>query len=292
MAYAGRGFAAGLAAAMALVVVMALVAEPGGSSGSEMGRSRAALLELGEEPRTDLRLALALEVSKKRYNKAQKKLEGLRQQLTGDFDELKKWTVEKQEAKAQLENVIAENDPTSVAQNSDETVAAPLTVSRSGEDHLSVSRSGEDHAARADVRGSALHLSSARHAKVGRAAAASAPTSRPRSSAEDTVVSNEMGDIMKQQMETQSEVSALAQQMKAMIGSQVHASQDKHAASWRTSTRAHCHVLMREVWCRPSWTGRWRMLSRKWGPRMMGQKHRRRWCQSSTHTQTATAQTR
>jgi hypothetical protein len=225
MAYAGRGFASGLAAVMALVVVMALVAEPGGDSGNEMGRSRAALLELGEEPRTDLRLALALEVSKKRYNKAQKKLEGLRQQLTGDFDELKKWTIEKQEAKAQLENVIAENDPTAVAQNSDETVAAPPTVSRSGEDHLSVSRSGEDHAARAEARGSALHLSSARHAKVERAVAA-APTSHPRSSAEDTVVSNEMGDIMKQQKETQSEVSALAQQMKAMIGSQVHASKD------------------------------------------------------------------
>ena len=285
-----RGLAAGFAAVMALLVVMALVAEHGGSSGSEMGRSRAALLELGEEPRTDLRLALALEVSKKRYNKAQKKLEGLRQQLTGDFDELKKWTVEKQEAKAQLEKAIAENDPTAVAENSDETVAAPLTVSRSGQDHLSVSRSGQDHAARADARGSALHLSSARHAKVERAAAASALTLRPRSSGEDMVVkkyNSEMGDIMKQQKETQSEVSALAQQMKAMIGSQVHAS--KEPARRRTFTRAHCHLLMREVWCRPSWTGRWHMLSRKWGPGMLGQKYPRH---PLTHALTATAQTR
>ena len=197
-----RAAAAGLSAVLAVLAVLALVVGPGvGSSGSTE------LLELGEEPRTDLRIALALEVSKKRFNKAQKKLEGLHQEMAGDFEELKKWTQQKEEARAQLEKVIAENDPSM---------------------EIDKSRTSEYDVPPAVARGSRLHLSSARDAKVkrashlpARAAAAPAPKAAPRTDRVAKRFTSEMGDMIEAQKKTQGQVSALAQQMKTMMGRQV-----------------------------------------------------------------------
>ena len=197
-----RAAAAGLAGALAVLAVLALVAGPGVSSSGSTE-----LLELGEEPRTDLRIALALEVSKKRFNKAQKKLEELHQEMAGDFEGLKKWTKQKEEARAQLEKVIAENDPSM---------------------EIDKSRTAEYAAPPAVARSSGLHLSSARDAKVerashlpARAVAVPAPKAAPRTDRVAKRFNAEMGDMIEAQKKTQGEVSALAQQMKTMMGRQV-----------------------------------------------------------------------
>lgn len=109
----GRGAAA---AGMGIVCVAAICAVvlfrgSGGSSSS--------LLELGSEPVSDLRKALALEVSKKRFNKAQKYLTSVHEAMKEDFVELKEWAVKKEEARAQLENVLAEYSPNMKIDKSD-----------------------------------------------------------------------------------------------------------------------------------------------------------------------------
>ena len=75
------------------------------------GGSNSSLLELGAGPTGDLRKALALEVSKKRFNKAQKYLESVHYAMKEDFVELKEWSIKKEEARAQLQNVLAEYSP-------------------------------------------------------------------------------------------------------------------------------------------------------------------------------------
>jgi len=192
-------------AAIALAAVCGLVATRGGDVDRRGGR--VALLELGEESKDDLRKALALEVSKKRFNKAQKKLEELHQEMAGDFEGLKKWTKQKEEARAQLEKVIAENDPSM---------------------EIDKSRTAEYAAPPAVARSSGLHLSSARDAKVerashlpARAVAVPAPKAAPRTDRVAKRFNAEMGDMIEAQKKTQGEVSALAQQMKTMMGRQV-----------------------------------------------------------------------
>ena len=205
---------AGLVGLWALVAFCALVG-PGMSSVG--GSGRVALFELGEGPKADLRMALALEVSKKRFNKASKKLEALHQAMSEDFVELKKWTIEKEEARAQLEKEIAEKDP---AMEIDRENTAEYTTA-----NRSPATAGDD--------ASALHLSSARPARVERAATLPERAAQVRaqklaaplkSRRADPVVQKfkgEIGEMIKDQENTQDEVTSLSQQMKAMMNSQV-----------------------------------------------------------------------
>ena len=189
-------------------------------------RSSSELLELGAEPSEDLRKALALEVSKKRYNKAKKRLERLHEKMKADFDGLKKWTVEKDKARADLEATIAEYDP-----------SVEIDASNTAE-FRSRSQEGGHR--------SNLHaLSTTKRSRVRRATNGAPPVSqvrvpsRPAAAApfpmansakpprktikEDVAVQKtdiEMREMEQQQAETQREVAALAQQMKSMMASQ------------------------------------------------------------------------
>ena len=216
-------------AALALVLAACVCVLAASSRG---GRNSSELLELGAEPSEDLRKALALEVSKKRYNKAKKRLERLHEKMKADFDGLKKWTVEKDKARADLEATIAEYDP-----------SVEIDASNTAE-FRSPPQDGGNR--------STLHaLSTTKHARVLRAtkgaprvpanavARVSAPVpSRPAAAAplptansakphktisEDAAVQksdSEMREMEQQQAETEREVAALAQQMKSMMASQ------------------------------------------------------------------------
>jgi regulator of replication initiation timing len=198
-------------AAIALAAVCGLVATRGGDVDRRGGR--VALLELGEESKDDLRKALALEVSKKRFNKAQKKLEGLHTTMEEDFVQLKKWAIEKAEARAQLEKVIAENDPSmSIDESSTSEYSAPSSSS--------LAHSG--------FSSGLAHLSTSKHAKVARAARLSeeAPVAaaKARGAKADTArekkFKGELSEMIKEQTTTQSEVAELATQMKSMMTNQ------------------------------------------------------------------------
>lgn len=89
------------------------------------------------------------------------------------------------------------------------------------------SRTAEYAAPPAVARSSGLHLSSARDAKVerashlpARAVAVPAPKAAPRTDRVAKRFNAEMGDMIEAQKKTQGEVSALAQQMKTMMGRQ------------------------------------------------------------------------
>ena len=219
-------------------LVLALVAVCGvfiSGSGRAGGRSSVALFELGEESKDDLRKALALEVSKKRFNKAQKKLAGLHLAMQEDFKKLKKWAVEKAEARAQLEKVIAENDPS-------------MSIDRSS--------TAEYSASRAASPSSLAHLSTSRHAKVARAmrSSAHAPTAFEKSMAQNVALSREdhqddagakkfkgeLREMIKEQATTQSEVSDLASQMKSMMATQALLNKEMtHAVSQMAAKDEH-----------------------------------------------------
>ena len=181
------------------------------------GDSRTSLLVLDPEPVEDLRKALALEVSKKRFNRAQEKLENVHMAMMDDFQELKKWAVQKEEARAQLQKVMAEYDPT---MQIDTTATAEYS----------------------QPRASLLHLSSPRLARAQRAsappepepAAAALPPAgaglvksameRQQQAAKDEELQkfkSELGEMMQLQRNTKVEVSSLAQDMSAMMARQV-----------------------------------------------------------------------
>lgn len=203
-------------ASVAAALVLTLAAVCGlfiSRHGSTNSQGSIALFELGDESKDDLRKALALEVSKKRFNKAQKKLDGLHKAMQEDFVELKKWAVEKAEARAQLEKVIAENDP-----------------------GMSIDKSATSEYSAEAMPSSLAHLSTSRHAKVARAvrSAAHSPTAYEKSMAQNVAVSRErheddagakkfkgeLRDMIKEQATTQSEVADLASQMKSMMTTQ------------------------------------------------------------------------
>ena len=175
------------------------------------------LLVLDPEPVEDLRKALALEVSKKRFNRAQEKLENVHMAMMDDFQELKKWAVQKEEARAQLQKVMAEYDPTMQIDT-----AATAEYSQ--------------------PRASLLHLSSPRLARAQRASAppepepaAAAPppagaglvksaTERQQQADKDEELQkfkSELGEMMQLQKSTKVDVSSLAQDMSAMMARQV-----------------------------------------------------------------------
>jgi hypothetical protein len=177
------------------------------------GDSRTSLLVLDPEPVEDLRKALALEVSKKRFNRAQEKLENVHMAMMDDFQELKKWAVQKEEARAQLQKVMAEYDPTMQIDT-----AATAEYSQ--------------------PRASLLHLSSPRLARAQRASAPPEPepaAAAPAPAAAGLVKSqqqadkdeelqkfkSELGEMMQLQKNTKVEVSSLAQDMRAMMARQV-----------------------------------------------------------------------
>ncbi len=212
---------AAAAAALALAAMCALVATRGGNVGRR--GFRVALLELGEESKDDLRKALALEVSKKRFNKAQKKLEGLHAAMDEDFIQLKKWAIEKAEARAQLEKVIAENDPSmSIDKSATSEYSAPPGSS------LANSEFSSDLA----------HLSTSKHAKVARAARlpeqapVEAASAKARGTAGDKKFKGELSKMIKEQATTQNEVADLATQMKSMMTNQAQLNKEMtHAVS-------------------------------------------------------------
>ena len=220
---------AAAAAALALAAMCALVATRGGNVGRR--GFRVALLELGEESKDDLRKALALEVSKKRFNKAQKKLEGLHAAMDEDFIQLKKWAIEKAEARAQLEKVIAENDPSmSIDKSATSEYSAPPGSS------LANSEFSSDLA----------HLSTSKHAKVARAArlpeqapveaasakARGAKLASSQGTAGDKKFKGELSKMIKEQATTQNEVADLATQMKSMMTNQAQLNKEMtHAVS-------------------------------------------------------------
>ena len=180
------------------------------------GDSRTSLLVLDPEPVEDLRKALALEVSKKRFNRAQEKLENVHMAMMDDFQELKKWAVQKEEARAQLQKVMAEYDPTMQI----DTAATAEYI---------------------QPRASLLHLSSPRFARAQRASAPPEPepaAAAPPPAGAGLVKSamerqqadkdeelhkfkNELGEMMQLQKNTKVEVSSLAQDMSAMMARQV-----------------------------------------------------------------------
>jgi len=69
------------------------------------------LLQLGEDQRNDLRKALALEVSKNRYEIAKSRLKALHDELIQVFDELKQEAVKKESARDDLVHLLAEVNP-------------------------------------------------------------------------------------------------------------------------------------------------------------------------------------
>lgn len=166
------------------------------------GDSRTSLLVLDPEPVEDLRKALALEVSKKRFNRAQEKLENVHMAMMDDFQELKKWAVQKEEARAQLQKVMAEYDPTMQIDT-----AATAEYSQ--------------------PRASLLHLSSPRLARAQRVSAPPVVKSameRQQQTDKDEELQkfkSELGEMMQLQKNTKVEVSSLAQDMSAMMARQV-----------------------------------------------------------------------
>jgi hypothetical protein len=209
-----RRAAAVAGTAVLLVAAMCALSFSGGSSSRGVS-----LLELGEDGRDDLRKALALEVSKKRYNKARANLDRLHSTMSQDFEELKKWTEEKNKARAQLAAIIAQYDP---SMKIDESATSEY-----------------------DAPASSLHISTTRHARAQRASqapeekhAAGHKRQEARASVHETdshagavrkdhshagaVLKDreEMAQMIQQQVDTQKEVSSLAQQMKSMMKSQ------------------------------------------------------------------------
>jgi len=188
------------------VTLCAVVVSRGGSS-----RSSVALFALGAEPSADLRLALALEVSKKRFNKANMHLERLHLAMKDDFVALKEWAVEKEQARAQLEKVIAENDPSmSIDSAATSEYSQPGKIANTL--RLSTTKDAREE------RASQLP----KHAAAAHTQTAAVPVRQAH--AHDKVVDkfkSELGEMIEQQKGTQREVSSLTQKMTSMMASQV-----------------------------------------------------------------------
>eukprot|EP00960_Hanusia_phi_P041983 755248-Hanusia_phi.AAC.6 len=96
-------------ATFALLVASVFVVSPLAYPAKEDFPSQ--LLQLGTEQRQDLRKALALEVSKNRYEAAKSRLKALHDQLIQVFDELKQEAVKKESARDDLVHLLAEVNP-------------------------------------------------------------------------------------------------------------------------------------------------------------------------------------